>query len=294
VAQFPGRQGGGITGGGVFSLAPDKTVQLAAACTDLLSEPPDETTRFVSPSLGRVALASGSVATLASAVQEGIVAIRGRSNSFDPVRRDGSLLLDLYLVNTSPEPVQVAIQPGTMITPAGQAAQSLPEGADRLFALAGERRLAYSNTIQYAVWAARGSTAEEVEQSNMVRLSSEEITRVQGLLDGSGIHRQFDRERGVYAGKFAATLDRLGEDTTDVKGETLLPNGARARLEGVRRADGKGAVILRPDRKGGEFYYSAEFKKRADGRVDVKLFHLATGRALHMGKSSLILYPTAG
>ena len=288
-SQFPGRQGGAFTGGGFFTLAPGQTVQLAAACTDLLAEPPDATTRFNGGGDARVALADGSVTTLAAAMQSGVLAVRGRSDSFDPIRRDGSLLLDLYLANASPIPLQVALRPGTTVTPSGQPEQPLPQ-AERLFALAARKGFSRSNTVQYAVWAARGNSAEEVEQTNMLRLHGEEIAHVQNLLDGSGVERKFERDRGVYAARYQAVLDRLPQEREAVRGTTFLLNGYKASVEGVRTADGKGAVTVKPLRaNGGEFFYAAEFKDRKDGRVDVKLIHLATGRPLRANRGSLVL-----
>jgi hypothetical protein len=295
MSQFQGgRQGGAFTSGGVFGVGPGQTVQLAAACTDLLAEPPDETTRFTGGNSGEVMLADGSATTLAGAIQSGVLAVRGRSDSFDPIRRDGSLLLDLYLVNTSRVPVQVAVQPGATVTPSGQSEQALPQ-AERLLALAARKGFSRSNTVQYAVWAARGNTAEEVEQTNMLRLHGEEIAHVQSLLDGSGIERRFDRDRGVYPARYEAAAERLPEERDTVKGTTFLLNGYKAAVEGLRAADGKGVVTVKPLRaNGGEFFYGAEFKDRKDGKVEVKLIHLATGRPLRANRGSLLLTPTAG
>jgi hypothetical protein len=284
------QQGGVFPGGAVFSLAPGQTVRLAAFCTDLFGDPPDATTRFTGGGLARVTLADGSSAHLAGAIQAGTLAIRGRSDSFDPVRRDGSLALDLYLGNLSPAPVQVAIQPGTQITPAGQADQPLPEGADRLFAQAAQKRLAYSNTLQFAVWAARGSTAEEVEQTNLLRLSSQEIARVQELLDASSIRKDFDCNRGLYAARYDAAVEQLGDKAREVKG-TAAVAGGKAFVEGIRTADGTGWVKVRPTRVRGEFYYKAAFEKQKNGRFSVKLFHLATGRSLRVNRGGFLLYP---
>jgi hypothetical protein len=187
--------------------------------------------------------------------------------------------------------------PGTTLTPAGHTDQALPPEADRMFALAQQKRLTYKNTTQFAVWAARGSTAEEVEQANMVPLPKEELARVQDLLDASGIHHRFDRERGVYATRYEASVKSLGETVREVEGTTTLSTGLlsseKADVEGLYGPDGAGYVKLRPLRRGGEFYYRAAFARRSDGRSSVRLFHLATGKPVRVNRGALVVYPSA-
>jgi len=293
-----GRSGVNGTGvqGGVFSsnssgvIAPGRTLRLAAFCTDLLSEPPDTNTRFRGGEKARVTLAEGRTVTLASALDAGIVVMRGRNESLNPFR-PGGLALSLELVNTSPMPVRVEVPAGEAVTPLGQADQPLPRNADALFALASEARLSQSNTLQYAVWAARGSTAEEVEQANMTRLPVQEGEQVQELLDASGIQRKFDRERGATAAKFRAAAEKLGDEAEPVAGTASLPSGGTAEVEGVRSADGTGLVTVNKD--GGKYFYRAEFHNRKDGKLDVTLKHLVTGRRIHPFRGYLLVKPSA-
>jgi len=261
---------------------------LTAFCTDLMGDPPDGKTRFVGGGLGQVALADGTRETLTQAIQTGAVAIRGHADSFDPARRMGSIALDLYLVNSWAAPLRVSLPAGAQVTPAGQPAQTLPPGADGLFALAEKKGLSFSNTLQFAVWAARGSTAEEVEQTQMVRLSRPEIAKVQSLLDESGIERVFDTNRGLNSVRYDETAERLAAAGQKLSGTAVLGSGGEAVVEGVRAADGKGVVKVCP-RRGGEYYYAARFTDRPEGRVSVKLFHLATGNPVRANRGSLLM-----
>ncbi|MFN3650750.1 MAG: hypothetical protein ACK47B_14340 [Armatimonadota bacterium] len=291
-----GFQGGSFGQGGMFSLNPGQTVQLAAYCTDLFSDPPNETTRFTGGDDAQVATAGGRTLTLARALQEGIVAIRGRSDSFDPIRRDGSLALDLYLGNLSGEPVRVAIGRGDTITPQGQAAQPLPAEADRMFALAEQKGLSRKNTLQFAIWAARGSTAEDVEQTQMLQLPKEEVARVQSLLDESQLAKKFDRDRGAYEKRYEQAAAALGEEAREIAGTGLLVTGAKAVVEGLYGEGGEGVVTVRHPR-GGEYFYGATLTRKRDGRVSVKLYHLVTGRPIRAMRGGFLLYPktqTAG
>ena len=283
-------QGGAFSSNTVAPVAPGRVVQLTAFCTDLLADPPDSRTRFRGSERAQVTLADGRTTTLSNALESGLVALRGRNETLNPLR-SGGLALTLELVNTAPMPLRIEVPAGDTVTPNGQAAQPLPAGGERLFTVAAEEGLAGSNTVQYAVWAARGSTAEEVEQANMVRLDRKELARVQDLLNDSGIPRKFDRERGTETGKFAAAAKQLGEDAAEIHGTTTFPGGAKAEIEGVRGTDGSGVVKLSPE-KGGEFFYRAEFKTRKDGRFDVTLRHLANGRRIQPYRGYVIVRPS--
>jgi hypothetical protein len=274
-----GQQGGVFSMGGATTLASGQTVRVAAFCTDLLSDAPDGKTQFTGGSSAQVASAEGPAVTLASALGSGSLTLRGRDDSFDPVRRDGSLALDLYLTNTGPAPVRIGLAPGTSVTPTGQGAQAMPEGSDRLFAVAAQRRLSLSNTMQYAIWAARGSTAEEVEQTNMLKLPGMEISRVQGLLNESGIRQSFDRNRGLYAAKYDEAVEKLGDKAEKLQGSTVVPLGGRSTVELVRAGE-KAYATVKVHQSRGEFFYRAEMKDAANGKLQVKLLHLVTGRPM--------------
>ncbi|MGV3723584.1 MAG: hypothetical protein ACO1SX_22025, partial [Actinomycetota bacterium] len=157
----PGGRPGGSIQGGVFSssgsttVASNGVIQLAAFCTDLLSDPPSAATTFTGGSSARVALADGRRFTLAEALDAGAMRLRGRNDALSPFR-SGGLELKLELVNASGQPARLDLPAGASVTPAGQAPQPLPAGSEKLFALAAQHRLSRSNTLQYAVWAARG------------------------------------------------------------------------------------------------------------------------------------------
>lgn len=297
LGQFPGgpggRQGGIFSLGGTQTLAANGTVRLAAFCTDLLSDPPDAETRFIGGDTTLVAFADGRRMSLGQALSSKALSLRGRDDSFDPVRRDGSLALDLYLANHSGQPARVSVAPGTGVTPEGQGAQALPANSERLFQVAQARRLSLSNTMQFAIWAARGSTAEEVEQANMIKLPAMEIGRVQSLLSQSGLRQEFDRNRGLYGARYEEAVERLGDKAQPVQGTTRVPIGGRATVEGVRTADGKGFVTVRVLQSRARFYYGAEFSEGKNGRTKVKLIHLVTGRPVRANGGALELTPGA-
>lgn len=287
-SQGGGRQGGAFPGGGNFSLAPGQAVLVAAACTDLPSDPPDATTRFRGGGKSVVVLANGEI-PLDKALDAGLVSIGGKNDSFMPFGRGGSLLLNLQLVNRSGQPLRVSIARGDTVTPAGQASQPLPEGSDLLFQEAAQQRISLTNTTQFAVWGARGSTAEEVEQANMARLKEADIQRAQALLDAAGIKRIFDRDRGTIATRYEKEAEKLGSEVQDVAGYTYLADGKRAKVSGVRSEDGRGVVTVTPA-QGGDYYYSARFTARGGGKASVQLFQLATEHPVRVNRGSLLLY----
>lgn len=282
-----GNQGAGFPGGTTFSLRPSETVTVAAACTDLMALPPDEKTRFTGGEGAQVKLADGRLASLPEALELGVLALRGKNDSFNPLSRSGSLLLDLQFTNLTTVAMKVNIPAGTQVIPAGQKPQPLPEGSERLFDAAARKRMAYTNTMQYAVWAARGNTREEVEQANLRLLPAKEVEKVQGLLDASGLERDFDRDGGRYEKRFRGALARLPESAEAVATSAILPTGYRAKIEGKRDGD-RGWLQLSP-KEGGTFYYAAEFEDRKDGKTLVQLKHLVSGNPMRIGRGFLVL-----
>jgi hypothetical protein len=286
---FSSGVGGGAGAARLASIAPGGTLQLAALCTDLLSDPPDATTHFDVAKGTQVASADGAVLSLNDALQTGLLGIRGRRDTFDPIRRDGSLALDLYVVNLTRQPVRVALQAGSTLTPQGQTEQTLPAGAERLPLEAARQGITSLNTLQFAVWGARGSTTEEVEQANMFRLPQAEVDRVQDLLDACGISKAFDRQRGVAEKRYADAEKKLGEDAEEVSGSAYLTSGYKASISGYRNGSGVGVVTVHPLRYGGDFRYGAKFQDQKDGRTLVKLFYLANGRPAHANRGELMM-----
>ncbi|MBM3458454.1 MAG: hypothetical protein FJX77_07990, partial [Armatimonadetes bacterium] len=200
-----GRQGGIIPGGGTFVVQAGGTATLAAFCTDLPLDPPDQSTRFAAVGEGaRVLAPDGSSTSLSEAIASGAIVVRGHNHSFDPARRDGSLALDLHVGNFTRMPLRIVLPRGTRLNPSGGADQALPPSAGKLLDLAVRQGLTLRNTLQYAIWASRGSTAEDVEQSYLDRLPAQELEKVQSLLDRSETRQVFDRDRGSYAARFEA------------------------------------------------------------------------------------------
>jgi hypothetical protein len=226
---------------------------------------------------------------LDKALEMGMVSLTGKQNSFMPFGRGGNLLLQLQLVNRTREPIRVLVARGDTVTPVGQPAQPLPEGADRMFEAAAAQRVSLTNATQFAVWGARGSTAEEVEQANMMTLKDADVERAQALLDSAGIKRVFDRERGASAARYEQEAKRLGEAAQEVGGYTYLANGKRAKVTGLQGEDGSGVVTVLPP-QGGEYRYSARFTDRSGAKSSVQLFQLATNRPVRVNRGSLLLY----
>jgi len=136
-----------------------------------------------------------------------------------------------------------------------------------------------------------------VEQTQMIRLPRPEIEKVQSLLEESGIDRVFDANRGISAVRYEEAAERLAAVGKKVSGTGVLlasglGNNGQAAIEAVRGSDGKGVVKISP-RRGGEYYYAAEFTDRPEGRVAVKLFHLATGKPVRANRGLVLLTPAA-
>lgn len=286
---FPGGgsgrfQGGGFPGGGTFSMNGGGQTRLAAFCTDLFGDPPTDATLYASATGGSVTFADGSRFTLGDALRRGLAGLTGKSPSFEALRTGGSLLLDLRLVNRTPVPMRVEIPAGTVVTPAGQAGQALPAGAGPVLEAAARRRWTHTNTVQLAMWALGGRTAEDVEQTHMAPVPEKELEKVQALLGEGGQTLRFDRDRGTYARRFSAELAGL-KDASPVTGTAPLVTGS-ARISGAATSEGKGLVKVEP-KTGGEYFYRADVS-RSRGKLIVRLRHLVTGRPLASAKELVV------
>ncbi len=289
----PGSAGRGDGGIGGFAMAPGQSVELAAACTDLFLEAPDATTRMEGGAGSEVFLSSGDVVGLDRALASEMLVLTGTPRSatlFGP----SSPLLKLRLTNASQQRLAVRVLPGTHVIPQGQSTSRLSGDAAKLFTLARDQKLP-DRVLQQAVWAARGSSLEDVEQTQITRVAPKDAERVQQLLDEAGLKLKFDRGRSEYVRRYEDAQDAISTKSApaEVRGSAFLQDGSKVAIEGMRAADGNGVVTLKPQRREGEFRYRAEFTSRKDGRLGVKLFHLVTGAPLPAQKS-LLVYPASG
>jgi hypothetical protein len=272
------QQPGLLPGGGGAFLPPGQSIRLALFCADLFAATPDHRTRLVVPTGGgQVRRADGSVVSLHEALEEDQILIRGRGPG-DPPRMDGRAWYDAYVTNTSREPLTVELPAGLVLVPAGQPAPKLPAGIDRMLAAAAATRRREGDAPAYAVWAARGFTRADVEQTTMRRVTDGEASQVQHWLDAASLAHRFDREADAYDRLYASAAAGLS-DTTGLSGTASLSSGATVRVAGRRAADGRSVVTLTAPR-GGVFRYAARVDGSRGGKLGLALHHLKTGRPI--------------
>jgi hypothetical protein len=148
-------------------------------------------------------------------------------------------------------------------------------------------RLTGSDTLAYAMWASRGFTREDVEQTQLRPIPDVEAARVQQLLDKGAIAQQFDRDEGFYAKLYAERSARLRDDAEEFHGAATLANGTRVSVSGERDPSGQAVVALRPARAPEPLYYTARVRSVRNGRVEMELLHLKTGRPLQVNGGRL-------
>lgn len=290
--QFPGggpgtgRQGGLALGPGSGLLAAGRSVQIAANCTDLfLSGPAADTLYNVVGDAGLVQLASGPTLTLTQALASGAAVIRGPNGRTDPPNMN-PYLITLYLTNLSGAPLRYDVPPGTMFVPRGQGAGTVPAGLDRLVAQARGARLLGKAPLQLAVWAARGSTREDVEQTRLETIADADAKTTQELLDASGIDRAFDRERGAYEKLYTAEAKRLAEAQA-FEGTAHLATGKPVTVEGFRAKDGTGVLALHLVKTSGDFFYRARFQPAGKGKLLARLVQIRSGNPLEANRGEI-------
>src|SRR5205807_9286518 len=141
---------------------------------------------------------------------------RGRGPA-DPPRREGGQWFDVFLASATYQPLHVSLPAGTLLVPAGQPVPDVNPAVRRLFEVAQVRGLTGSDTLAHAVWATRGFTREDVEQTTMTPLSDAQASGVQALLTAANLGNDFERSSGEYARLFEQQRSAL-EGATPVRG----------------------------------------------------------------------------
>jgi len=277
-----GGQQGGIGRGGFSSIVPPGgSTLIAANCTDLFLATPTSSDRYtIATDGGQVQLASGEVLPLQQAFEAGVLVLRGAeprrsvlsgTNPFYTIR--------FALANPGKSPVRVQVPSAARIVPAGQSGDA-SEALHRVVAEGVKSRLEGTPALACAVWAARGSTREDVEQTMMGIVPAKEITRTQDLLNRAEVKQVFDRDAGAYEKLFDHAAGRI-KDGEEFAGRATLPDRTQVEVEGVRGADGKGVVAVMPVKTDATFFYNATFQAK-QGKVQITLTHLKSGRQLEV------------
>jgi hypothetical protein len=310
LAQF---QPGISPFGTSFNLGPGQTTRLALYCIDLFAGRPTDRVTFAAPGSDAVVrLASGDGGTLGEAMTAGLIHARG-SGPRDPALRRGGQWFDVVLTNTNSLPVSVSVPVGTLLVPTGQSIPEVRPTVRRLFAAARGRGLLGTDTLAHAVWATRGFSREDVEQTTMTALSDPAAKGVQTMLAEANLGFQFDRGAGEYARLFEqkrvqmvspepfpllairperpATLipSLAATPAAPVTGTAILPDGKTALAEVLAEANGDGLVKLTRAQAPSPFYYSARIQSRLPDRMTVALLHLKTGRPLEAALAPILI-----
>jgi hypothetical protein len=273
--------------GSNLDLSPGQAVRLALYCADLFADTPSERVAFTAPGgEARVMLASGLDLPLGEALEAGMLRARGRGPG-DPPHPAGGEWFDAFLTNATDQPLHVSLPAGTLLVPAGQPIPEVRTTVRRLFAAARERGLLGSETLAHAVWATRGFTREDVEQTTMAHLSDAAARQVQELLAAADLGYDFSRGSGDYAKLFEQRRAAIAEKATPITGSALLPQGKSARVELLPDAGGQALVALTPANGGTPLYYAGRVTSRRPDRMELELRHLKTGRPLEVARGAL-------
>lgn len=273
--------------GSNLELAPGQPVRLAMYCADLFAGTPTDRVRFTAPaSEARVMLASGLELPLGQALEAGLLQARGRGPG-DPPRRGGQWF-DVYLTNLSPQPARVSLPAGTLLVPAGQAVPDVRPSVRRLFAAARARGLLGSEALAHAVWATRGFTREDVEQTTLTPLADAAAGEVQALLAAADLGYDFDRGRGEYAKLYEQRRTAMASSAPQ-KGSALLPDGKSARVDLLTGADGQALLALEPAKGAATLYTAGRLVSRRGDRLSVELRHLKTGQPLETARAPILV-----
>ncbi|MDH7570404.1 MAG: hypothetical protein QHJ73_12560 [Armatimonadota bacterium] len=277
AAQFPGG-GMGVPQVGInaspfnVGLAPGEVFMMAAYCGALLDDPPTYRDLYLpAPGSGRVRDVEGFQYDLREAVESGMVLVRGRGPADRP-RLDRGYWIDLYLVNLTPRPLEVAAAAGAVFQPLARTGR-LP-ASYRFVSRLQDPRLTGSDVACFAAWAATGSTRADIEHT-LARLVTDEEAALCGTLLGTPLKEG----TGEYQSLFRRATEALGADPAQRFRAVRFPSGLNATLVVRRGAHGR-AVAEAQTAAGRSLYYGATVAETSGGRWQVQLTHLKTGKPL--------------
>jgi len=211
----------------------------------------------------------------------------------EPLPRDGWGALRILWVNTARQPLHLRLRAGTLVSPRGEP----PRAASHLIGVVASARqlgIEASQVTQYAIWAVRGATREDIEQTRLVPISDEQAAIVQRLITAAGSGQRFDRSAGEYARLYQAAERMAGEKPLPVRGTALLDDGARVRIAGIRDRYGKAILTLTPTQGPERTYYTgALLTRRQDGRWRARLVHLKTGGPHSGNRGEIVFVPAS-
>src|SRR5205823_2229488 len=124
--------------------------------------------------------------------------VRGRGPR-DPGPRPSGQCYEVVMANTAAEAVSIAMPAGTLFVPRGQAVPEITPGIRRLFAAAQARGLLGSDVLAHAVWATRGFTRADVEQTGVAPITDETARQVQELLHAADLGYDFGHGSADYS-----------------------------------------------------------------------------------------------
>jgi hypothetical protein len=284
LAQF---QPGLNPAGRAFGLLPGQMTKLALYCADLFADGPNDHVWFnIPPSDAMVTLASGQSVGLSQAVDAGLLAVRGRGAQ-DPGPPPPGQYYEVVMANTGAPALEVSVPAGTLFVPKGQVAPEITPGIRRLFAAARQHGLLGSDILADAVWATRGFTRADVEQTGVVPLTDRAAAKVQALLSEAGLSFEFGRGTADYARLYEQRSEDLARSGATAHGTAQLSNGRATQITVL--SDGtREALVQLTDSKGGmPLYYAGHVLTRLPGQLQIELLHLKTGRPLQAARGPL-------
>lgn len=259
-----------------FRLAPGQTRRVALFCTDLFARTPNDQTRLVADGDGGLARrADGSALKLRDAQAESSLEIRGRGPADSPRPQDQASY-DAFVTNRSDQILSVDLPAGLVLVPAGQPTPRLPDGFARILAAAAASPGSNSESLACAVWAARGFTRADVEQTLLRRVNDTEALLVQRWLDFAHLSRSFDGGVESYDQLYRERARGLGR-ALPFRGTAALATGDRVQVEGLAARDGHALVSLQSNRSRGRWQYVARIAAQQPGKIALALQHPRTG-----------------
>jgi hypothetical protein len=191
------------------------------------------------------------------------------------------------MADTGDQALTVELPAGILFVPRGQQVPEITPGIGRLFAAARARGLLGSDTLADAVWATRGFTRADVEQTGLGRITDGAARDAQALLLAANLGYEFERGGDSYARLYQQRSEALAREGTTVHGTAILPNGHSAELTVLSDSTRRALVRIASTKGGAPLFYAGHVLSRQPDRMEIELLHLKTGRPLQAAPGPL-------
>src|SRR5207253_2503750 len=137
------------------------------------------------------------------------------------------------------------------------------------------------------VWATRGFTRADVEQTGVAPITDAAARQVRELLLAADLGYDFGRGSVDYSRLFQQRYEEMAPRATTAQGTAILPNRLSAKVSLLSDNTRQALIKIAAVKGGAPLFYAGHVLSRQPDRLEIELLHLKTGRPLQAAPGPL-------